>query len=152
MVTKIAKNSLARRVASVAAVALLAVAGTSAVASAATTTTLTSEQQSQVSALTAKLLALAKAQSETASEGTYTGLFADALSGYDAAVIEAALGQVAGTPGLTPTAVKAATTLRRSYAANGATGATGATGGFGGVPSSGSPGFSGGGGGSNYGQ
>lgn len=155
MVTKIVKNSLLGRVASVAAVIALASASVPVMAMAATTTSaLTAEQQSQVTALTAKLLGLAKAQSETTSEGSFTGLFVDALSGYDAQVVAAALAQVAGTPGLNAAAVRAATNLGRAYAANGSTGGTGAVGqgGFGGLPSTGSPGFSSGGGGSNYGQ
>ncbi len=151
MVIKSAKNSLVTRVVAVAAVALFSIAGSAVSAQAATATTaLTSEQQSQINALTAKLLDLAKTQPDTASEGAFTGLFVDAASGYDARVIEAAMTQVEGTPGISVAAKKAAANLRRSYAQNGSTGATGALGGFGGLPSSGAPGFSGGGGGAGY--
>lgn len=149
MVIKSAKNSLATRVVAAAAVALFSLSG-AVVSAQAATTTLTAEQTSQVNALASKLLDLAKAQPENASEGAFTGLFVDAVSGYDATVIEAALARVEGTPGLPGSATKAAQKLRRSYASNGSTGATGALGGFGGLPSSGAPGFSGGGGGSGY--
>ena len=111
---------------------------------------LTTEQQSQVDTLSAKLLALAKSQSEAASEGAFTGLFVDATAGFSPVVIEAAMARVAGTPGLPQSAIRSATNLRRAYASNGSTGATGSVGGFGGLPSSSPPSFGGGGGGSGY--
>jgi hypothetical protein len=146
-----AKNSIRKRVALGAACVALAIAGTSP-AFAVTGTTLTAEQQADVTALVAKLLDLAKNLSATSSEGTFEGAFADALSGYSAAVIKAAMDQVAGTPGIPSNAVAAAQRLSRSYASTGTGGGTGAVGGQGGLASGSGPGFTSGGGGSNYSQ
>ncbi|MBR7619199.1 hypothetical protein JKL49_07335 [Phenylobacterium sp. 20VBR1] len=120
---------------------------------AATTPVLTSEQQAQVSALATKLTNLVKDRSADSSEGDFQGAMADAVSGYSAEVIAAALAQVAGTPGLPANAIAAAKGLQRQYASNSGTGGgTGAVGGQGGTAFGSGPGFVGGGGGSNYGQ
>jgi len=115
---------------------------------------LNSQQKQEASELATKLLGIIKARSANSSKGDYEGALADAVSGYDADVIAAALADVAGTPGLPANALAAAGQLSSSYAPNGVGQGTGALGGnFGGTPNSTTPGFSGGGGGgggSNY--
>jgi hypothetical protein len=114
---------------------------------------LSSLQRSQASELASKLVDLAKSLGPNATEGAFEGAFADAVTGYDTAVIEAALADVAGTPGLSEKALRAARRLGKVYAANDGDGpGTGAVGGNGGTAGYGGPGFSGGGGGSNYGH
>ncbi len=149
------QNSSMRRVAVIlGTAALLMTAAQPTVVSAATE--LSSTQRAQASELATKLVDLAKKLGPDATEGAFEGAFADAVAGYDTSVIEAALAEVAGTPGLAPNALRAANRLDRVYAANSGQGAgPGAVGGYGGTPGGfGGPGFTGGGGGggSNYGH
>jgi hypothetical protein len=147
------RNSPIRRVGLALGLSLLLTAATEPTMALAKAT-LSPQEQSQAAALVAKLLDIAKSLSPGSSEGAYEGAFADALSGYSPAAIEAALAQIAGTPGLPVNALAAARRLDIIYAQNGANTGTGAIGGLGATPLGfGGPGFTaGGGGGSNYTQ
>ncbi len=140
---------VARQAASAAAAALLAVAGAPSLASA---KALTVDEQSQVGTLVGALLSAAKALPADSAPEVFEGAFSDALTGYDSDVIDEALSQVEGTPGLPANAKLAAKTVRQRLAKNKRNFGTGAlAGGLGGLPAGGGGlGFAGGGGGSGY--
>jgi hypothetical protein len=145
--------TIRRAATAIGAALLLAVAAAPGGASA--TAELSPAEQSQAGALSSQLLAIANGLPPGSSVASFEGAFAGALGGYSAAVVEAALAALAGTPGLPANAKLAASELETSYAENGGPPGSHAEGGFGSSPSSDDgPGFSGGGGGggSNYGK
>jgi hypothetical protein len=114
---------------------------------------LTTEEQNQESALASKLLDAIKALPPGTASGSYESAMIPAIEGYSATVIETALAQVAGTPGVPSGASEAARRLGRVYVAysNGPNGSgPGGYFGAGSTPGSSGPSFvSGGGGGTS---
>ena len=104
------QNSSSRRVATIlGAAALLMTAAQPSVVLAATSSALSPAQRQQETELASKLSALVTKLGPNATAGAYEGAFADAVAGYDTAVIEAALADLAGTPSLPAGALTAAT-------------------------------------------